>query len=237
MYRQDPACDDCIGGDFLPLLFDLHVHSTASNDGCSTLAELIDAAKSKGLDGAAITDHDVPMDPKKASEMTKQTGFLVIPGIEITTDSGHLLVLDPRRPFHKAIQLMEVLEVALIDGSAVIIPHPTDPMSHGIGTALTEKAARHRIPLETMNASTMRRYNSSAASLADRLSLPKTGGSDAHLAKAVGDAYTSIDADDRSLPSVLKAIREGKTSPCGRQTSRALTVETAFMRVRRRIKL
>jgi hypothetical protein len=224
-------------GDFLPLLIDLHVHSTASKDGCSTLAEIIGVAKSKGLDGAAITDHDIPMNRKIASEVTEETGFLTIPGIEITTDSGHLLVLDARRSFPKGIPFMEAVEGALIDGSAVIIPHPTDPMSHGIGTVLTEKAARHGILLETMNASTMRRYNSSAASLADRLSLPKTGGSDAHFAKAVGDAYTSIDAEDRSLPSVLKAIREGMTSPRGRQTSRTLTAETTFMRMRRHIKL
>jgi len=179
----------------LRLHVDLHVHSAASEDGCSTIGDIIAAARMKGLDGVAITDHDVQLSEQSGKELSSGS-FVVIPGVEVSTDAGHLLVILPRREFRSGMPLMEAVDQSLSDGSAVAIPHPTDPLSHGVGEPASEAASRNgAIALETMNASTLTRYNRSAARLALRLSLPQIGGSDAHLAKAVGDAWTDIDID------------------------------------------
>ena len=42
----------------MPLNFDLHTHSFFSGDGVSSPEDLIAAARSKGLQGIAITDHN-----------------------------------------------------------------------------------------------------------------------------------------------------------------------------------
>ncbi|MBM5804724.1 MAG: PHP domain-containing protein [Candidatus Verstraetearchaeota archaeon] len=221
----------------MQLKIDLHVHTDASNDGVSTIYEIIRSAKSKGLDGVAITDHDVPMTDEEAIKISKETDFLVIPGVEISTASGHLVVLRPRRAFPTNPQFLETVKNAVSDGSVVIIPHPTDPLSHGVGEEAVRSVLSFSLPLEVMNASTLRRHNRSAIELAELLALPKVGGSDAHVDTAVGDAYTIVDAGARSVEAVLEALKSGRTSAHGTQTSITTMLGMRWKRLSKRAKL
>ncbi len=220
----------------MQLRVDLHVHSAASGDGCSTIEDIIAAARAKGLGGVAITDHDVQLSAQSAMDASARHSFIVIPGVEVSTDAGHLLVLLPRREFRRGMPFMEAVDQSASDGSAVVIPHPTDPISHGVGEPAVRSASPRRVALETLNASTLTRYNRSAARLAESLSLPRVGGSDAHLAKAVGDAWTDIDigSDAPSPEAVSSAILMGRTSPSGRRTSKLVSLETVLRRAVRK---
>jgi predicted metal-dependent phosphoesterase TrpH len=211
------------------LKFDLHVHTNASHDGASSALEMAEAAKARGLDGIAITDHDVIMDSLVASSLSERTGMIIIPGVEVTTAEGHFVILMPKRVAPRGIGFMNAARAALADGSVPFIPHPTDPLSHGVGEAVVRGSIALRLPIEVLNASTVTKYNRTAWELADNLSLPKLASSDAHITKAVGDAYTTIDASDRSLEASLEAIRAGKTSPNGGRTPTTTTLE-AFSR-------
>jgi predicted metal-dependent phosphoesterase TrpH len=51
--------------------------------------------------------------------------------------------------------------------------------------------------------------------LAERLALPKTGGSDAHIPETIGRAYTIIEADSFEVDDVIRAIEQGRTEPRG----------------------
>jgi predicted metal-dependent phosphoesterase TrpH len=203
----------------LQLKIDLHIHTDASEDGVATIHEIIRSAKNKGLDGIAITDHDVSLTDERATEISKASGLLIIPGVEISTSSGHLIVLRPRRIFPMNPPFLNTVRGAISDDSIVIIPHPTDPLSHGVGEEVVRSVLSFSPPLEVMNASTLRRYNRSAVKLAELLALPKVGGSDAHVDTSVGDAYTLVDAGAHSIDAVLEAIRSGRTSAYGAQTS------------------
>jgi predicted metal-dependent phosphoesterase TrpH len=48
--------------------------------------------------------------------------------------------------------------------------------------------------------------------------MPMTAGSDAHIYEMVGQAVTTLDAEERTVESILEAIREGRTSVEGRRT-------------------
>ncbi len=213
----------------LQLKLDLHVHTCASHDGVSSALEMAEAARKKGLDGIAITDHNVIMESLAAASLSERTGLTIIPGVEVSTAEGHFVILMPKRVFPPGTSFADAARRALADGSVPFIPHPTDPLSHGVGEGVVRRSADLRLPLETLNASTADRYNRSAAMLADRLSLPRLASSDAHIAKAVGDAYTLVEGSGRSLDAVLEAIRSGKTSPQGGRTPLATTLE-AFAR-------
>jgi predicted metal-dependent phosphoesterase TrpH len=213
----------------LQLKFDLHTHTNRSHDGTSSALEMAEAAKARGLDGIAITDHDVIMDSLASYYLSEKTGMIIIPGIEVSTAEGHLVILMPKRAAHPGIGFMDAAGSAIADGSVPFIPHPTDPFSHGVGEAIVRESITLRLPIETLNASTATRYNRTAGELADRFSLPKLASSDAHITKAVGDAYTIIEASDRSLDALLEAIRAGKTSPQGGRTPMSTTLE-AFSR-------
>jgi len=73
---------------------DLHLHTTAS-DGVMTPSEIVNYAKSRGLQAIAITDHDTIEGVEEALSEGRRAGLEVIPGIEISAEhspgSMHLL--------------------------------------------------------------------------------------------------------------------------------------------------
>ena len=220
----------------MQLKVDLHVHTDASPDGLSSLQDMVEAAKRRGLDGIAVTDHNHLLADGVADQLSRDSGLLLIPGVEVSTASGHLLVLYPLRSFEKGSAFMDVVRSGMADGSVLIIPHPTDPFSHGVGVQVVRSSLPFHLPLEVMNASTLGRYNRGAGRLADEFSLSKVGGSDAHHVAAIGDAYTLVDAPERSVNAVLDAVRSGRTSPFGRQTPFEVMIQGVFRKIRKNIK-
>jgi hypothetical protein len=84
---------------------DLHVHtsngSSDVSDGDMTIEAVIDSAVAMGVNLLAITDHnnDVNVLPSLAYGAQHSGKLLVLPGVEITTANGHLLVYgDPSKP-------------------------------------------------------------------------------------------------------------------------------------------
>ena len=79
---------------------DLHIHSTVS-DGSDTIAQIIDAAKQKGLDAIAITDHDTL---SHLRQIPADTGIKVVVGVEIsaihleTKTKAHILSYNIQKP-------------------------------------------------------------------------------------------------------------------------------------------
>jgi predicted metal-dependent phosphoesterase TrpH len=51
--------------------------------------------------------------------------------------------------------------------------------------------------------------------MAERLGLPQTGGSDAHIPELVGRSYTVVEADSREPRDIVEAIRGGRTEVVG----------------------
>ena len=66
-------------------MFDLHVHTTAS-DGTRTPAEVVAEAAALGLSGLAVTDHDTVEGVALALAAGKAWGVEVVPGVEINTE-------------------------------------------------------------------------------------------------------------------------------------------------------
>lgn len=66
-------------------MFDLHVHTTAS-DGELNPKEIIQEAKNSKVTKIAITDHDTVSNVAKCIEEGKENNILVIPGIEISAE-------------------------------------------------------------------------------------------------------------------------------------------------------
>lgn len=68
------------------IAIDLHVHTTAS-DGTMRPAEVVRYAQKKGLRAIAITDHDTIEGLDEAIREGNESGFEVIPGVELSVDS------------------------------------------------------------------------------------------------------------------------------------------------------
>lgn len=209
--------------------FDLHLHTFYSSDGCASPEAMIAAAKNRGLSGVAITDHNTC---EAVEYLTKKgliredgqavDGFLIIPGVEVSTADGHLLCLGTTLPYMKGVPALEVVQAIHERGGIAIAPHPFDKFRAGI-----RKEVLDQLPLdalETFNAAvSAKSFNEQAAQYAAARGLAATSASDAHHASAAGLCSTAYDLPELSLPALLAAIPKG-----GERTENYLTFAEAM---------
>ncbi len=202
----------------MPFNIDLHTHSFFSGDGVSSPEDLIEAARAKGLHGFAMTDHntceavDYMIDKGLMREDGQPVdGFLVIPGVEVTTAEGHLLCIGTRLPDAgrlKGQPAREVCEIIHEHHGLAIPPHPYDLFRAGIRFQTLET-----LPIDALEvfnaATTLRRYNRYAFKYAQVRKLPMTAASDAHHYAAVGTAYTILHTEDFTVRGILDQIVKG----------------------------
>jgi predicted metal-dependent phosphoesterase TrpH len=197
------------------LACDLHVHTNFSRDGESSVEEILKRAEEEGLDAIAITDHDSVDGAKRALACT--TPVLVIPGLEVSTRQGHLLVLGVTDLIPSGLDVVVTVNIAKRMGAVAILPHPYHVWRHGV--ARRKKAGMAVVDaIEVFNS----RYivgsaNIKASRIAKRLGKPCVGGSDAHHARFVGFGRTFVDAE-QNVPAILDAIRAGRVSCGGKKT-------------------
>src|SRR6266852_1577368 len=76
---------------------DLHIHA-APNESCSDPvppSELLDACSTAGLELIGIVGHDDVPDLDALQREARDRSIAVVPGLEISTDRGHLVALCP----------------------------------------------------------------------------------------------------------------------------------------------
>lgn len=195
--------------------FDLHVHSFFSGDGASSPESLIARARRRGLAGIVITDHNTceahaycRKHGLANAEGTPVDGFLVVPGVEVSTADGHLLCIGVTLPDMMGRPALEV-EAAIHERGGLAVPaHPYDRWRAGIREEVLDRMQTSLI--EVFNAAvTSRAYNEQARAYAVRRGLKMTAGSDAHHASAVGTASSGYELEEFSVAGLLRAIPAG----------------------------
>lgn len=193
----------------MELRLDLHIHSEASPDGCMKLAEIVQVAKQAGLHGVAICDHDCT-----AVNLPETDSLLLIPGVEISTEYGHLLGLF----LHSPVETRDFREaVAAIheQGGLAVLAHPFER---------TLDAARLTpiLPLvdgiEVWNSRASRknpRANEMAAELAQKYGLRSFAGSDAHVPQEIGHGVVTVCAEACTAEAVKAALLHGTVNISG----------------------
>ncbi|ADN35338.1 PHP domain protein [Methanolacinia petrolearia DSM 11571] len=194
---------------------DLHVHTKYSRDGESSVEDIIRMAEKRGLDVIAITDHDTVGGAKYAQ--TIKTDIMVIPGVEISTKSGHLIALGITETIPAGLDFYETVDRAREMGAFLILPHPFHQFRHGVGTRLKD-AIGAVDAVESFNS----RYiigsaNKKAEKKAKKFKKPCVAGSDAHNARFVGYGVTVVDSE-KDMQSIFDAISAGRVCIIGKMT-------------------
>ncbi len=196
------------------LRIDLHIHSIHSNDSSMSLDDVVRRCREEKLDGFAVTDHDTltQVPPSKL----EGTNLICIQGIEVTALGAHVLALDVSESIPPSLSLAETVDRIHDQGAIAVIAHPYSVFRTWVNTKKVEEAEFDAV--EVANAAQfpygfMLERN---IRLAERLGLPQTGGSDAHIPRTVGRAYTIFEAEARDADGVLRALKDGNTVAVGR---------------------
>ena len=202
-----------------PVQLDLHVHSTWSVDGRSSVAEHAARLASLSLQGFALTDHNSTQGHAELRDLrSKYPQLLLVPGVEISTRDGHLLAYGIDRPAPTGQSIAESLAWVAAQGGEAVVAHPFR-WPHGAGPRLGPAGSLRA--LEAVNGHNLRSANARAQALAERLAVPTTGGSDGHAAGEVGRAFPVVPAGCANVDDLLEAIRRGKVRGEGASLQRS----------------
>ncbi|MCL2172487.1 MAG: CehA/McbA family metallohydrolase [Candidatus Bathyarchaeota archaeon] len=191
------------------LYADFHIHTVYSSDSLIQPKTLIDMLLEHNyVKVAAITDHDSTRACKATITLAAAyPDILIIPGVEITTTAGDMLILGTEELPPKPWTPQNVADYAKTIGAVSIIAHPY--RLYGMGdTAKTLKIDA----IEILNGNSSTTANQQAKQLAQELKLPGTAGSDAHQTSELFTVYNKIQAD-LNIDSILHAIKKGQITP------------------------
>jgi len=193
-------------------LLDLHAHGwERSLDSGASAVALARAAAAAGLDGLCLTDHNALCPADEAAALSAQHGIVVIPGMEVGTEVGHVLVfgLDRFRP--ELVHLRQLRRIALAEGAAMVWAHPMREL-HLPRPDWEELPALFEA-LEVVNGDHNDREDGYFAQLARTLGLGATAGSDAHSVQAIGRVATALEQPVRDLAGLIAALRAHTHAP------------------------
>jgi predicted metal-dependent phosphoesterase TrpH len=200
---------------------DLHVHTNYSSDGHDSVERIIEVARARGLDGLAICDHNTMAGVRAARDYVAahDLDFLIIPGLEVTTSQGHLLVLGLEEGVERDMTATETIravrhyEHERAQSIVIIAPHPYHPFRHSIGNICTDPEIE---AIEVFNS----RYFTGLGNLRAQRTAKRAGkiavsGSDAHSADCVGLATVIVEAEVEvaRMPdyrAIVKALKAGR---------------------------
>ena len=208
------------------MIIDIHTHTyPTSDDSTLTPEQLIKRSKDAGLDGICLTDHDGFWSPKDVEKLRKDHDFLILPGCEVTTEEGHLLVYGLEEYIFGMHKSKFVRELVTNAGGAIVVAHPyrrvyreNAPQDITTYKEMTERALRNDVfnlveAVETRNGRGTEKENEFSENIAKVLDLPMTGASDAHKIDEIGTFATKFFDQITGLNDLITALRSGDYHP------------------------
>jgi predicted metal-dependent phosphoesterase TrpH len=218
------------------LSVELHTHSSSSYDGRDPVDSLLERAAAVGLDALAVTDHDEIDASLDAAARAEEFGLVGIPGMEVTSDAGHVLALGVEELVPAGLSFRETVGRIHSLGGIAVVPHPFQESRSGVLANITQEDLTAADAIEVYNSRLLTgRANRQAKRFAESAGMPMTAGSDAHISEMVGRAITEVDTTERSAEAILQAIADGRTSVQGRRTPWRISFRQAAGGVKRRV--
>jgi predicted metal-dependent phosphoesterase TrpH len=191
------------------LKLDIHLHSCYSDDATGSPEDLIKSLKKRGLQGMALTDHNILTGSLKAWKAAPKD-FVAIPSMEISTADGHLIALNVTEEIPRSLSAQETVEKIIEAGGVPIVPHLYRLLS-GIKKDKLDTIRTRLTAIEVFNGCSVPATNLKTAKVASQYHLGGTGGSDSHDPLYAGYSYTTMDTTDLRIDTILDEIQKKKT--------------------------
>ncbi len=186
---------------------EFHSHTIASKDSLLHPADLIAAARRKGIDRVIVTDHNTITGARAAQTLAPE---LVIVGEEIMTTQGEILAVFVTEEVPARLTPQETIRRLRDQGAFISVSHPFDEWREG---GWDERNLLEILPLvdaiEVYNSRCMRLvFNERARRFAEQYNMAGTVGSDAHAAFELGRSVLLLD-QFRGPDEMRAVIRRG----------------------------
>ena len=169
---------------------ELHCHTVYSMDSSNRVDALIRAARERGIQRLAITDHNTIEGALCAKELAPE---LVVVGEEVLTERGELIAYYVKEEIPKGLSVNETLQRLRAQGALISIPHPFDLWRHGWPLEELLELMPEVDALEVFNSRCMRKVqNDKVLALASEHGKLMTAGSDAHSLVELGLAVVHL---------------------------------------------
>ncbi|MCH8110024.1 MAG: PHP domain-containing protein [Chloroflexi bacterium] len=221
------------------MIIDIHTHTyPTSIDSLLSPEELIKESKRLGLDGICLTDHDGFWNPDEVLALGREHDYLVLPGCEVTTEEGHLLVYGLSKyifGMHRASVVKQMVDEV---GGVMVVAHPyrrvyrenadKDDASYD---EMLDRAARNEVfgkvnAVEVLNSRGSEQENAFSLDVAKRFGLKGTGASDAHKLADIGTFATEFERPISCLEEFIEEIKAGRFSPVVMSKQTSLKIHT-----------
>ena len=192
------------------MLIDMHTHTSVySTDSNLLPVDSLARAVECGLDGVVLTEHDVVWPRQHAEQLSEEAGILVIHGVEVTTELGHVLVYGLEALVPRITDSKRLRKLCDEQDALMYLAHPArDP-----GLRVPKAAMELFDGVEGLNGCDGPLQNQSARSRGRTRPLPPIGGSDSHALHEVGTAATEFAATIETLADLMAALRSGDYQP------------------------
>jgi predicted metal-dependent phosphoesterase TrpH len=194
---------------------DTHCHTKYSYDNWLEPLDLIRRAKLLGIGAVCITEHYSYEASEPVEQIGRDEGLLVLRGVEISTNRGHLLAYgveddgwnswgrDTYLPLDQVIARINAL------GGICVPAHPFREV--GLASLLEGIFDLDGIAaVESHNGNNCEDDNQLAMRAALQMALPTLGGSDCHKTAAVGRCATEFADSISCMADFIAAIRAGR---------------------------
>lgn len=204
------------------MLIDLHAHTwPRSHDSVLNPDDLVVRAKQAGLDAIAFTEHDTVWDAQSIKALCEKHNFLVLAGVEISTDDGHMLVFGVDKyvfGMHRSDQLARYVRAA---GGVMVAAHPyrrqmpwyvrnEEEYEQALQRAAQNPAYAFCCALEELNGRGSEKENAFSRRLADRMGMPGTAGTDSHAIQDIGRCATYFEREIHDERDLIRELAAGR---------------------------
>ena len=187
---------------------EFHCHTNASKDSLTRPADLISAARRKGIGRVIVTDHNSIIGAREAEAIDPE---LIIIGEEIMTTKGEILASYVQELIPANLSPKEAIDILKKQGAFISVSHPFDEMRKG---GWQENDLLEILPfvdaIEVYNSRCMfPRFNRRAGLFAQKHNIAGTVGSDAHAAFELGRSVLLLDqfTGPEELRQVIRAAK------------------------------
>lgn len=191
----------------------LHVHTKQDpvDNIRHTEKQKIDHAAKLGYEVMAITCHNVVIFSEDLRKYAEEKRILLIPAIEKSVEKRHVLILNADVEAQK-IQTINDLRLYKKKNPdcLYIAAHPYYPGWISLHKRLDDNIdIFDAIEYSWYHSKRINKYNKKAVATAEQHGKTLVGTSDNHLLRYFDETYSTIEAKEKTLESVLQAIRDG----------------------------